>query len=152
MDERDLLRLWGKTDRKNPTNYHPLLFHLLDVAHCAAVLWNLLPPTLRRRLADAIDLDENTAGVFYSLLAGLHDLGKAYPNFQKQAPQFLAGLRSLGFDFPENTFNAPHNFVSVPEVQRLLADCLLFPHVLPNDISIALTYILGAHHGLFPHS
>ena len=32
MTEETLLCLWGKTDRSDPTRYHPLLFHMLDVA------------------------------------------------------------------------------------------------------------------------
>src|SRR5579872_7242320 len=118
MDNLDLLRLWGKTDRSDPANYHPLLFHLLDVAACAALLWDRLPRCLKARMARVLGLTEDQARSLVALLAGLHDLGKACPGFQSKAT-FAADLAANGFDFPSVLRKPPHNFVSVPEVMRL---------------------------------
>lgn len=149
------LTLWGKTDRSpnaDPNNYHPLLFHLLDVAYCAAELWEALPTGLKNRMAGALNLDTERAGTLFVVLAGLHDLGKAYPKFQFQdsATPFRAALEQAGFDLPEDAGLHPHNFVTVPEVERLLAEARLFPHPLMRDLARLFAYALGAHHGVFP--
>ncbi|MBC7526155.1 MAG: CRISPR-associated endonuclease Cas3'' [Chthonomonadaceae bacterium] len=154
MTNEPFLFLWGKTDRQLPassTNFHPLLFHLLDVAYCAEVLWSRLPPSLKRRMAQAVRMSEEDAGRLFVLLAGLHDLGKAFPGFQKKVPELMGNL-SL-FDFPSDQSDPPpHNFVSVPEVMRLFAELALSPSPLPENLSLLLSYSLGAHHGVFPNA
>ncbi len=144
--------LWGKTDPQlpaSPTNFHPLICHLLDVAYCAEILWDRLPASLRRRMASALAMNEKEAGQLFVLLAGLHDLGKAFPGFQKKVPELMDNL--IPFDFPKDQNNPPpHNFVSVPEVKRLFAESALFPSPLPDHLSLLLSYALGAHHGVFP--
>ncbi|MCX6378703.1 MAG: CRISPR-associated helicase Cas3' [Armatimonadetes bacterium] len=146
MTTDPLLALWGKTDRENDKNYHPLLFHLLDVAHCALELWNRLPNNLRSRMANAIQLDERQAGLFFASLAGLHDIGKAYPCFQNKAPNLLLEMvEGAGFDVPTRCMSPhPHNFVSVPEVKRL------FESKIHKETLLAFAHALGAHHGVFP--
>ena len=145
MTTDPLLALWGKTDRENDKNYHPLLFHLLDVAHCALELWDRLPKNLRQRMANAVQLDERRAGLFFASLAGLHDIGKAYPCFQNKAPNLLKMVEGAGFDVPTRCMSPhPHNFVSVPEVKRL------FESKIHKETLLAFAHALGAHHGVFP--
>lgn len=74
VPESLLLRLWGKTDRANPERYHPLLFHMLDVA---AVCEALAP-----RFPRAIPISDP----WLAYLAGLHDVGKADPRFLGMPP------------------------------------------------------------------
>ena len=156
-ENRKFLTLWGKTDRSHPgsMNYHPLLFHLYDVAYCARKLWEALPPGIKTRMAKALSMDEERAGTLFVLLAGLHDLGKAYPNFQNKAAQFLPALQApnVGFDFPDDIGKPhPHNFVSVPEAIRVLTGTGIFSQPLEPELAELLSYVLGAHHGIFPHS
>jgi CRISPR-associated endonuclease/helicase Cas3 len=158
MSDHSFLKLWGKTDRGPGAalnNYHPLLFHLYDVAYCAAELWKVLPISIKMRLAQALDINDvniERAGTLFVLLSGLHDLGKAYPNFQNKAPQFVPDLQSIGFDFPADIGIYPHNFVSVPEVRRLFAEARLFPQQLTPELALLFAYTLGAHHGIFPQA
>ena len=152
LDETAFLRLWGKTNRPLNTTYHPLLFHLYDVAYSAAALWVLLPANIKQRIADALQMDVESAGRVFVLLAGLHDLGKANPEFQKKAAYLLASLEQAGFDFPADLKNHPHNFVSVPETERLMSDDSLFQEALPAELARLFAYALGAHHGVFPHA
>ncbi|NLN88826.1 MAG: hypothetical protein GX134_01505 [candidate division WS1 bacterium] len=57
-----------------------MLHHLLDTANVAGRLWeHRMPPTVRQRLAAAMGLDPDGARSLASLIAGLHDLGKATP-------------------------------------------------------------------------
>ena len=150
------LTLWGKTDRRpnaDKMNYHPLLFHLYDVAHSAAALWETLSAPIKTRMANALGMDVERAGTLFVLLAGLHDLGKAYPNFQNKAPQFLPDLDAAGFDFPNDIGKPhPHNFVSVPEAIRVLTGEKILSEPLGIELAELLSYVLGAHHGIFPQS
>src|SRR5579862_1871545 len=110
MKDDDLLRLWGKTNRPQNTAYHPLLFHLLDVAHCAGQLWDRLPAPLRKRIANALGLAPDKTRYAVMLLAGLHDLGKACPPFQYQSEHFREQVRQIGLIFASDVsdYNKPH--------------------------------------------
>ncbi len=155
MLDETALKLWGKTDlgrNARIENYHPLLFHLFDVANCAAELWEKLPYKLKLRMANALKMDVKEAGELFVLLSGLHDIGKANPKFQMKADQFLEALKNAGFDFPEDIYEHPHNYVSVPEAGRLFANAGFLSAPLSKEISLILSYCLGAHHGVFPKS
>gem|GEM_PF-5433087 len=78
---------WGKTSERqaneNPSarRYHPLLFHMLDVAAVAGLVWDhWLAPSIRKRIECALGSAAKSQVVF---LAGTHDLGKASPGFQR---------------------------------------------------------------------
>jgi CRISPR-associated endonuclease/helicase Cas3 len=152
LDNDAFICLWGKTNRPHNTTYHPLLFHLYDVAFSAEALWELLPARLKQRMANALQMEVASAGRLFVLLAGLHDLGKAGPTFQGKVAYLLVALEAAEFDFPADLPNPPHNFVSVPEVERLMMDGRLF-HCAPSPaITRLLAYALGAHHGVFPNA
>lgn len=147
-----LLYLWGKTVKGHKDQYHPLLFHLLDVGHCAQLLWKqCLPSVMKERLANALRLDENNARRAVVLLAALHDLGKATPGFQLQpsAPIFLreplesAGRASLNND------NKPHSLISTYELDAWIksGDWIW---TAPAQTAKILAHCVGAHHGTFP--
>ncbi len=89
-------RVWGKSrglDRR-----YPLVCHLLDTAAVAGVLWDrVLTEPARRRLAEAVGVEEARLRRLISLWAGLHDVGKAIPGFQGLVPDVYAELvRDLG--------------------------------------------------------
>ncbi|MEM4724964.1 MAG: CRISPR-associated helicase Cas3', partial [Candidatus Hadarchaeum sp.] len=152
MNTNTLLALWGKTVQGSDVLYHPLFFHMCDVAFCARALWERLPRHIQQKLSSAVGMSVEEAKALFSLLAGLHDLGKAYPKFQEKAPQFRANLEQHGFDFPSDTNSPPHNFVSSREVIRLFAESPGFSLHAEKTVACTLAYILGAHHGVFPTS
>ncbi len=137
-------QLWAKTDR-NRTNqrradcrYHPLLYHMLDVAAVAGLVWDhCLVPALRKRLECSLGIDARTEIVF---LAGAHDLGKASPGFQKRVPELS---QDSGLQFSENDQNRPHGFISAHVLNEVLGSC---------SASAVLGQIAGGHHGVFPRS
>jgi len=53
------LACWAKLSRsKEQTGYHPLLYHLIDVAVVTETLWNeVLPAAARQRVADDLGVD-----------------------------------------------------------------------------------------------
>lgn len=160
-----LLRLWGKTNRdekkknkkagkpEGPDKYHPLLFHLLDVAFCAGDLWDRLPAALQARIADAFGLSPERVRYAVMLLAGLHDLGKAAPPFQSQSPEFCVQVSRAGFAFRSDAanFNRPHGTVSAKEITRLLSETGgTLGWNAGTDVANVLAAITGGHHGTFP--
>jgi CRISPR-associated endonuclease/helicase Cas3 len=134
--------LWAKTsakeDKHSGQKYQPLLFHLLDVAAVASLVWtHCLGGQLRTRLEGSLGVDARTRVVFF---AGAHDLGKASPSFQKKVPDLA---RHTGLSFSQNDQSLPHGFITT----RLLRD-------MPScsSASSILAQIAGAHHGVFPRS
>ena len=75
---------WAKTDRKKPLQIHLLEHHLADVGACFKAL--MKQPLIRRGLAHTAareDLDEEVIARL-SVIAALHDIGKANVGFQAQ--------------------------------------------------------------------
>ncbi|AGG07000.1 CRISPR-associated protein Cas3 [Dehalococcoides mccartyi] len=126
------LKLWAKTGRGGDLYYHPLLYHMLDVAAVATHMWELLSEDQRKRIGYTLG---NEARAITLLLAGGHDIGKASPGFQQQVPQ-LSELTDLQVSV--NDQNRPHGFVSA---------C-----VLNRFFTTVLGQIAGGHHGIFPRS
>ena len=80
-------RYWGKADRDDPTRYHLLPYHCLDVG---AVGWILLDPqkSLCARLSAQLEVDPGWLRDFFVFCMALHDMGKFSRAFQglKTAP------------------------------------------------------------------
>ncbi|MDA8186657.1 MAG: CRISPR-associated helicase Cas3' [Dehalococcoidales bacterium] len=137
-------QLWAKTnrDKTNPgragCRYHPLLYHMLDVAAVAGLVWDdCLTPQLRKRLEGALGTATRTQIVF---LSGAHDLGKASPGFQKKVPVLS---QNFGLPFSEYDQDRPHGFISAHVLKEALGCC---------TASAVLVQIAGGHHGVFPRS
>jgi CRISPR-associated endonuclease/helicase Cas3 len=76
------LHLWGKTgDEGDVTAYHPLAFHMLDVASCAEA-WLCANPHWLERLAGRIEVRPNDLHDLLVALIALHDIGKCARGFQ----------------------------------------------------------------------
>ncbi len=84
-------RLWAKRQprgkpKAETTQIHLLLYHLLDVAAVAECMCDLaLGQGQKDWLQKLLGLDASSARQQMALLAGLHDIGKAAPGFQKKA-------------------------------------------------------------------
>jgi hypothetical protein len=71
-----LLECWGKT-KDDSTDYHPALFHMLDVGHVAQAL--LQPPASlrwRKVLATALNTEPDTLATWLPYFVAMHDAGK----------------------------------------------------------------------------
>lgn len=83
---------WGKA-RPEPDEaqrWHPLLWHMLDVAASAKAIL-AARPNARRTLARFLALDEPASSSLAVLVAALHDVGKFAAPFQQKA----TGLRDF---------------------------------------------------------
>jgi len=150
MNTQGLLRLWGKTDKNNLENYHPLLFHLLDVGHVAQRLWSqALSPRLRRQLAQSLGLSEDAAERLVVLLAAQHDLGKASA-FQRKDTSLWNRLRAIGLTL-KVVKDRPHGYVTARTLPKL-AQQGIGGWSANGDVARGLAQITGGHHGTFPTS
>ena len=132
--------LWAKYDRKTG-DYHLLVYHLLDVAAVAEGLWELaLSQPQKAWIQDALRMDAEGARQLLALLAGLHDIGKATPDFQKQAKPLFTALREAGFS--KSRENTPHGTLSAVILKRWLQD----KGIAARSAS-QLAAVIGGHHG-----
>lgn len=77
----DYFKYWGKADKDDPTKYHLLPYHCLDVA---AVGWILLNPqkSLCHRMAAQLRVEPVWLRDFFVFCLALHDIGKFSRAFQ----------------------------------------------------------------------
>ncbi len=150
MNDELLLRLWGKSDPASDNNYHPLLFHLLDVGFCARFLWREgLTPHVRTFIAATLGLSEAQAEQVCTLLAAQHDLGKASAfQLKPSVPTLANKARAAGFDIL-NANEQPHGYVSARTLFPL-AQKGIGGWQAEHKTAHLLAQITGGHHGTFP--
>lgn len=140
--------LWAKADRKTG-RMHPLICHLLDVAHVTLALWNeVLTDSIRRQFAGTLGLNVTETGRLLAFWTALHDIGKASPAFQRQVKPLEAALSAVGLPFPKlfSQEFSPHGTISA----------LVLEPLLQSETGLALrparriAVTLGGHHGTWP--
>lgn len=88
--------LWGKSKAGPDGNrrVNLLLQHLLDTAAVGELIWDrFLAPGVRARIDESCD---GHGRVLFTLLCGLHDVGKASPAFQSKVPELAERVRAAG--------------------------------------------------------
>lgn len=143
--------LWGKrgdgTTSGDQGNYHPLLFHLMDVAAVTECLWRkVLQRHIRKEIGNWLGLEAEQAGKWLAFWAGLHDLGKASPAFQGK---WETGWHSLDLGLCKRLPSArplPHGILTAAFVPEFLEGFPDFPNGLADKVGLTL----GGHHGCFP--
>lgn len=147
--------LWAKTLRNaavESTNqpYHPLLYHLLDVAAVADAMWGgVLPPATRAAVAHGLGVSESSARWWVVFLAGMHDIGKASPVFQHQTKDgaITGRLQKAGFAPLGHANPIRHGPVSAVILEEQLPALFNISH---RDVVRKLAVAVGGHHGIFP--
>jgi len=135
--------LWAKYDRKNG-DWHPLIYHLLDVAAVACRMWDdALSEAQRTWLQELLGLDEEAARRQLALLAAAHDIGKATPGFQKKvADRYDPLCQADGGLREKQTYVDDHGILSAVILKRWLKD----KDIKPMRAS-QLAAVIGGHHG-----
>jgi len=87
-----ITHFWGKADPNYPDTqkWHPLPYHMLDVAAVATTWWDTCPALRGRFKAAFPNEPENRLRAWVLFFVALHDLGKADIRFQLKAPEALA--------------------------------------------------------------
>jgi CRISPR-associated endonuclease/helicase Cas3 len=146
LDDR-LLRCWGKTGASEH-DFHPALYHMLDVAHVAHQLLSpAASPRWRLVLADALHADQATLQEWLPWIVALHDIGKLSVPFQAQNATQRARMISEGFAFPN-----PPAGIGLDLHHTLLGRITLKNELdmgLPDDLLTAILEMISGHHGVF---
>jgi CRISPR-associated endonuclease/helicase Cas3 len=148
-------RIWWAKRRKGiesqaEPQFHPLLFHLVDVAAVAERLWQaVLERHLMEEFARKLGVTPAVAGKWLAFWAGLHDFGKASPAFQGKWRDARDRLEEVGLSCPPTRTPFPHGILTAKLLRELLpAQFPGFSDKLARRVGMAL----GGHHGVFPRS
>jgi CRISPR-associated endonuclease/helicase Cas3 len=169
---------WAKTDRSNVSRargeggWNPLFAHMLDVAACAAELWDVhLSRPVRDRLAEAFGRgDHGTARQVVAFFAALHDLGKMSDCFLRMFPAVKSGdLRRIGEQWEQAARAAGLPLATrlhlAPDARHEFVTATVLPGLLGCSCPICTAFegkgqrqdglhevaaCLGAHHGHIP--
>ena len=148
------LSVWAKTSGlPDGPRWHPLPYHLLDVAAVAERLLHgdrLLADLSARQGVAPGDLAR-----FVLLLVALHDIGKANVVFQSQVPEFAKRLAAAGFGrCGERPHKRPHGSVTAwmldarPEPGTVAAVLhAAAPGMLTGKRRAAIIDPIAGHHG-----
>jgi CRISPR-associated endonuclease/helicase Cas3 len=93
-EEVPILRYWGKAKPEpgSGSQWHPLIYHSLDVAACGRKLLEV-DTERRRSLARLSGLAEEALLAWLSFLLAIHDLGKFSDGFQNLRPDLFQSLQ-----------------------------------------------------------
>ena len=144
--------VWGKTDPESGS-WLSLVRHLEDAAAVAGVLWDeFLPRAVQELIAEAIDGSADEARALACWLAGVHDVGKASPEFAwKAAVTFPSLLDAMGQAGLET--HAMHSVLGHWTVGQLsLSDWLVARTGASQRSADSFACIVGGHHGRNPAS
>ncbi|MCE7988322.1 MAG: CRISPR-associated helicase Cas3' [Caldilinea sp. CFX5] len=144
-----LLRCWGKTT-KDVNQYHPALYHMLDVAHVAkALLSDRASNRWRRVLANVFDANAQDLINWIPYLVALHDIGKLSVAFQAANQQQWQRMQSLGFDFGrwQSKYTLHHTVAGQIILRNEWHDLQL-----PSALQRAWHEMVGGHHGYYVES
>ncbi len=122
---------------------------MLDVAAVASGLFEAcFKQTFESRAFRDQGLEANEIRQWLSLLAGLHDLGKAWPGFQCLDENRSEALQQAGLRWRPSSVRPPHGHVTA----AVLADLLNHALNLDQELAYRMAQTLGGHHGTFPLS
>lgn len=133
--------LWAKYDRRTKA-HHRLVYHLLDVAAVAWVMWEqVFTQAQRDWLSSQLGMEHEEAQRLIAFFTGLHDIGKATPAFQRKAPILYEQVIAAGL-VEEQSFDTQHGALSA-----LILDRLFTEHGLKAQAAKPLAWAIGGHHG-----
>jgi CRISPR-associated helicase Cas3/CRISPR-associated endonuclease Cas3-HD len=142
--------IWAKTDMNDmtSTSWLSLAQHLTDTMMVSRLLWDhWLSSKTRDWLDDAL---HGHGREVLSFLAGVHDVGKCSPAFEKQAsyrPDLMAMLSDNGYVIPPDLGKSGelrHETAGFFALSEWFA-----ANDMPVPLSRCLAIIVGGHHGVY---
>ncbi len=137
--------VWGKSKAQNSA--HLLLGHLLDTAAVGELVWDRF---LSSAVKDRLDAHSGGRGrLFFSLLCGLHDVGKATPAFQMKDDALAERVRVAGLDWRRLTRNQSrqwHHARAGAVIMRTYTAEAGWPRETRNWV----WPLIAGHHGIVP--
>lgn len=145
-------KLWGKSSRSDNSVYHPLIYHMLDTSAVALEIWEqCLAESFKDELASIFEISVEESGRLFAFWVGLHDIGKAGPEFQRKNVNRMQILTELGLTFPHHSYKIEGFHATA--TTRVIRDLIFkFEPVTPRKFRNGLSTALGGHHGEFPSS
>jgi CRISPR-associated endonuclease/helicase Cas3 len=143
-----LLQCWGKTVDKSE-EYHPAIFHMIDVANVAlALLEGSSENRYRWILQRAFNTNVGELWKWIPWIVGLHDVGKISLPFQQCNPVQKQRLERNGFHMTgwAAKDRCPHSLVSEIFLTKLLHDNKQDAF---NSRTVMLAEAVGGHHGSY---
>jgi len=145
VDIREALIFWAKKSEMNLAHY-PLLYHMLDTyAVCGQIWQTCLHGCAREWISAQLHLPEKEAGQWIAFWSGLHDIGKASPDFQSNSEVAKNKLEKLSYKF--NTKSATYHGTATACILQIL-----FNDTLERELAKKISVTVGGHHGVFPRS
>jgi len=151
---------WGKAQKKDDGtyDYHPLVYHSLDVAATASVLLQKEQGILKK-LSEITTIDVPLMHNFLLFLISLHDIGKFSVTFQNLIPQLMQKLQNKSSSKLYQYYSARHDQLGMflfnsklfTSFQKMLRNKeISSPKKAEKIIWLFLTASVG-HHGIPPH-
>ncbi|MFC9457103.1 CRISPR-associated helicase Cas3' [Streptomyces sp. NPDC056983] len=146
--------LWGK--EQGLVRPYPLICHLLDTAAMAGALWDrLLSGAAAERLSAASGMQPNQLRQVVPFWAGLHDLGKISPGFQRKCVELYTRLLAADSSYSP-TPEAVRDDIQHDEATHwaLVGIFEEFGYPAPprrahRGVGHQVAQLLGGHHGWF---
>lgn len=142
-----IFRYWGKADaaRECGPTWHPLAYHCLDVAACAAVLLDRRPAWLSA-VSRMSGLEVDRLGPWLWFQAAIHDIGKFGDGFQALRPELLAVLQGRS---PTGAGGERHDTLGYALAEEYLLDWLGLDGQDPDLVDLVQPWLsaVTGHHG-----
>ncbi|HNN07104.1 MAG TPA: CRISPR-associated endonuclease Cas3'', partial [Leptospiraceae bacterium] len=151
MGELDYLKLWGKADRYDDGKivWHPLAYHMLDVAAVAEEVLNREPESTKMLYAEDYGLPWEEAKGWILFFVALHDIGKATPAFQYKIPDIFKDLNKIGLTISNRTLEKwkEKSPISHGELSVSLLTDYLKTFGYEFEMAKFISEAVGIHHG-----
>jgi len=140
--QAQLASLWAKSPEKASGRMSVLVQHLLDTGAVAELLWDEFMPRPLQTALDDCSADGSSGRVLFTMLAALHDVGKATPGFQSKHLELAARVAGTGLPFPSGLSAGFRHELAVPELLGLAGAGW------PRNARNWVLPLMTGHHGL----
>jgi len=140
--------MWSKTRQDDPSDWHALPWHLVEVGAVAEQIWRSIAPAhIKERFAERLGVDDpDLIARWVGFVTAIHDIGKISPKFQGLVPVQVERLKGLEQSIAtvSDRVSLKHGLISAAKLPGILQD--LFG--MEPRASRRYAYLTGGHHGV----